>query len=516
MLASLSVGLYGANRQRQIAKRRFLEVRQLANTFIELDRGLRGLDGATTARNRIISDSLAYLAGLGKEAQGDRDLNLEIGWAYLQVARIQGVPVESHLGEFREAEENLRNAQASVEVARAGDPASRRAQLLLAEIAHDSMILAILQDRRQEALSQAARMRAQLDLLTSRGELNPAEVRDVAILSSSRAFALEYRTSSSRSVAGSDRRPGEFMTAWSYSTPGELGSGLRASRLSDVMGIVPIAHWQPFSLAVRDDGTVWTWGRTVSGPTDGPIAHPFPVQVPALDRVVAVAGGGRQALALKADGTVWAWGYNSNGQAGDGKGLPGDGHARITAAPVEVSGLSGIIAIAGGGAHNLAVKADGTVWTWGFNQYGQLGNGTNADSYAPVQVPGLVNAIAAAGGEHYSLALKSDGTVWAWGHNHEGELGNGTNTDSNLPVWVTGLNGVVAIAPTSGAKHSLALKSDGTVWAWGYNASGQLGNGGNTDSNVAIQVPGVRGAIAIAAGGAHSVAILAAPAGQGR
>jgi alpha-tubulin suppressor-like RCC1 family protein len=217
-------------------------------------------------------------------------------------------------------------------------------------------------------------------------------------------------------------------------------------------------------------------------------------------------------LALKADGTVWAWGYNSNGQTGDNRA------GSITTVPVEVSALSRAMAIAAGGAHSLAVKSDGTVWAWGSNQYGQLGNGSNEDSSAPVQVPGLVNVIRVAGGDHYSLALKSDGTVWAWGINREGELGNGTNTETNVPVWVSGLSGVIAIsaAPAVGPNHSLALKADGTVWAWGYNASSQLGNGGNTDSNVPIQVPGIRGAIAIAAGGAHSVAILATPEGRAR
>ena len=289
---------------------------------------------------------------------------------------------------------------------------------------------------------------------------------------------------------------------------------VRVSRLRDVMGIARIARWQPFSLAVREDGTVWTWGRNISDQTGGNSEHTLPKQVRALNQAVAVAGGGRHALALKADGTVWAWGYNANGQAGDGKGAAFDAHSSITIVPVEVSGLGDLVAIAGGGAHSLAVKADGTVWAWGFNQYGQLGNGSNADSYAPVQVPGLVNVIAAAGGEHHTLALKSDGTVWAWGRNRHGELGNGTNTDSNVPVWVSGLSGVIAIAPASGANHSLALKADCTVWAWGYNASGQLGNGGKTDSNVPIQLPGIRGAIAVAVGGAHSVTIVTAPAGR--
>jgi serine/threonine protein kinase len=530
-LAGLSLGLYRANRERNIAQRRFLQVRQLASQFLELDSGVRGSSGATNARNRIVSDSLAYLAGLSAEVHGDRGLALEIGAGYLQVARIQGVPVDSHLGQFREADENLRKANAFTEATLAPDPANRRALVLSAEIAHDRMILAIMRDRRQEALADGGKMVAQLELLTIRGKLDPDEARDVALLSRSVAFAREYRSGASGSVTSSKRRPGEFMATWVYDSGGEPGNDtsapgigsktsrdvpVRVSRLRDVMGIAGIARWQPFSLAVREDGTVWTWGRNISDQSGGNSEQSLPKQVRALNQAVAVAGGGRHALALKVDGTVWAWGYNGNGQAGDGKGAPFEVRGGITIVPVEVSGLGDVVAIAGGGAHSLAVKADGTVWAWGFNQYGQLGNGSNADSYAPVQVPGLVNVIAAAGGEHHTLALKSDGTVWAWGRNRHGELGNGTNTDSNVPVWVSGLSGVIAIAPASGANHNLALKADGTVWAWGYNASGQLGNGGKTDSNVPIQLPGIRGAVAIAVGGAHSVTIVVAPADRTR
>jgi hypothetical protein len=155
--------------------------------------------------------------------------------------------------------------------------------------------------------------------------------------------------------------------------------------------------------------------------------------------------------------------------------------------------------------HSLALKDDGTVWAWGYNGYGQLGNGTNTDSNVPVQVSGLTGITAIAWGGSHSLALKNDGTVWAWGYNGYGQLGNGTNTDSNLPVQVSSLTGITVIA--GGSRHSLALKNDGTVWAWGYNGYGQLGNGTNTDSNVPVQVSGLTGITAIAGGGYHSLAI---------
>jgi alpha-tubulin suppressor-like RCC1 family protein len=231
-----------------------------------------------------------------------------------------------------------------------------------------------------------------------------------------------------------------------------------------------------------------------------------PVQVSALSGVTAIAGGFAHSLALKSDGTVWAWGYNSNGQLGDGTYT-----TRNT--PVQVSALSGVTAIAAGAYHSLALKSDGTVWASGWDVVGQLGNGTSTDSNTPVQVSGLSGMTAIAGGYFHSLALKSDGTVWAWGFNGYGELGNGTYTNSNTPVQVSGLSGVTAIA--GGYFHSLALKSDGTVWAWGQDIFGQLGNGTFITTppdgiGTPTQVSGLSGITAVAGGAYHSLALKAA------
>jgi hypothetical protein len=134
--------------------------------------------------------------------------------------------------------------------------------------------------------------------------------------------------------------------------------------------------------------------------------------------------------------------------------------------PGQVKGLTGVMAIAAGYYHTLALKKDGTVWAWGENAYGELGNGTNTDSNLPVQVSGLSGVTAIAGGEYHSLALKSDGTVWAWGDNSYAALGIKPYLPfSDVPVQVSGLTDVLAIA--AGSNHSLALKKDGTVWAWG-------------------------------------------------
>ena len=160
----------------------------------------------------------------------------------------------------------------------------------------------------------------------------------------------------------------------------------------------------------------------------------------------------------------------------------------------------------------MALASNGTVWAWGDNDFGELGNGTNTSSNIPVQVslPSGVTITNIAGGvSGHSLALASNGTVWAWGYGVNGELGNGTNTVSNIPVQVSLPNGVTITNIVGGAYHSLALASNGTVWAWGYNNFGQLGNGTNTSSNIPVQVSLPSGVtITNIAGGAYHILTL--------
>ena len=247
-------------------------------------------------------------------------------------------------------------------------------------------------------------------------------------------------------------------------------------------------------------GTTWAWGYNNSGQLgDGTTTdRNAPVQASGLTGVVAVSGGGAHGIALKSAGTVWAWGENYAGQLGDN--TTTDRHT-----PVQVRDLSEVVAVAGGGAHSLALKSDGTVWAWGENGNGQLGNGTDVDSSVPVQVTALSEIVGIAGGSQHSLAVKSDGTVWAWGFNGLGQLGDGTTDDSNAPVQVSGLSGATAVS--GGGAHSMALKSDGTVWSWGANAKGQLGNGMTTNSSVPVIASSLGGVAAVDAGGAHSLAV---------
>jgi alpha-tubulin suppressor-like RCC1 family protein len=203
-----------------------------------------------------------------------------------------------------------------------------------------------------------------------------------------------------------------------------------------------------------------------------------------------VAAGYVHTIALTADGTVWSWGYNYFGTIGDGT-------TTNRLSPVQV-GISDVQAVAGGYAHTLALKRDGTVWAWGLNDCGQLGDNTTTNHSTPVQVIGLTNVVAiAAGGERdvfsysHSLALKADGTVWAWGCNQLGQLGDGTTTTRKTPVQVTGLGGVTAIA--AGGRHSIAVEgagaADGVIWTWGNNQYGTLGDGSTISRSVAVRLP---------------------------
>lgn len=211
-------------------------------------------------------------------------------------------------------------------------------------------------------------------------------------------------------------------------------------------------------------------------------------KVSAAGNTAKLAAGQENGLWLKSDGRVWAWGNNAYGQLGENIQIYEDGQRVVM--PTRLTNQSNVKAIAEGWIHTLWLKNDGTVWAAGYNGFGVIGNGTTTGDGAnnvrtPVQVitsvggAALSDVVAVAAGQNHSLALKSDGTVWAWGSNGYGQLGTGNTTNSAVPVQVSGLSGVKAIA--AGANHSLALKNDGTAWAWGGNSYGQMGLGSKSD-----------------------------------
>jgi hypothetical protein len=210
-------------------------------------------------------------------------------------------------------------------------------------------------------------------------------------------------------------------------------------------------------------------------------------------------------------GQSWSWGLNTYGQLGDGTVID-------TSRPTLVVNQSDFVAIAASGLHSLALKSNGEVWAWGFNGNGQLGNNSTTQSTVPVRVADSIEPnsdfVAIAGGNSHSLALKSNGEVWAWGWNLYGQLGNNSTTQSTVPVRVVNQSDFVAIA--GGDQHSLALKSNGEVWSWGDNQYGQLGRITPTGFGAFVDEPvkvtsagdGVNSDfVAIASGNNHSLAL---------
>ena len=252
--------------------------------------------------------------------------------------------------------------------------------------------------------------------------------------------------------------------------------------------VSPLAAGAAFTVAVRPDGTLWTWGLNSQGQLgDGTLeSRSTPAQI-GSGYVTAWSGPtASRAYALKQDGTLWAWGGNAIGQLGDGS-------KTNATLPVQIG--SGYTAVTAGAGHTVALKADGSLWTWGSNTNGQLGDGTTTAHLSPVQVGQDYVAVAAAG--NFMLAIKSDGTLWAWGANDKRQLGDGTTTQQNSPVQVQIGTNVVQVA--AGYTHAVVLKADGSLLAWG------------ADSAIMLTTPTVLGTgfVSIAAGGSHTVALKA-------
>ena len=287
--------------------------------------------------------------------------------------------------------------------------------------------------------------------------------------------------------------------------PGQGVPGIFPQVMNNFSGIITIAGGYGHVLAVKSDGSVWGWGNNSFGQAASSfdISLGTPALLKNISGPVQLSAGNLHSLALMSDGTVFAWGNNEKGQLGNGTTVN-------SFSPVNVLNLNNVVAISSGHSTNLALRKDGTVWGWGDGANGQLGSASTVSvNNKPVQINGLSNIVSIAAGSTFSLALKSDGTVWAWGINTRGQLGDGTTQGSNIPVKVSGLTGITAIA--TGYNFGLALKKDGTVWCWGNDTYGELGNGIVSTSPVPnpVQVAGLTGASAIYAGNTDSCAFAA-------
>ncbi len=325
-----------------------------------------------------------------------------------------------------------------------------------------------------------------------------------------RAPGAVAKASSARTVRG-----------WGYNSFGQLGDGTRTLPLTPVKFHLPsgvkatsVRAGCTHSLALTTAGRVLASGRNSDGQlgTGNLMNHVNPVyaKLPAGTKVTAVRAGCEFSLALTSGGKVLAWGDNFYGQLGDGTKTH-----RETPVRVRLPAGTKVKAISAGEQFGLALTTTGHILAWGRNTLGQLGNGTNTDSSTPVRVklpPGTSVSSVAAGASHV-LALTGGGHAYGWGYNRYGQLGDGTTTDAIAPVRlhlpVPGTGRVTALF--AGCYHSLALTSTGKVLAWGNNAEGQLGDGDKTDSPTAVKValPAGTKVTAVSAGCLHSLALTA-------
>lgn len=296
--------------------------------------------------------------------------------------------------------------------------------------------------------------------------------------------------------------------SWGKASNGELGLGVTSNKaiptsIPNLGQVTAVSAGNYFSLFLKSDGTVWSTGLNQQGQLGMGNTTNLnqTAQIPSLSNITAISAGSAFSLFLKNDGTVWGCGMNDVGQLGNGT-------YDNALSPVQIPGLANVTAIAAGGNHSLFLLDDGTVKSCGLNLGGQLGIGaTSFGSNVPVTVTVLTGISKMDAGWAHSLFLKDDGTVWSCGTNDNGQLGLGNNTNQSTPTIIASLSGIAQISAGTLSGHSLFLKGDGTVWMCGNNGCGQFGMGNTTDSNTPIQNPGLTDVVQIAAGECYSLFI---------
>ncbi len=273
---------------------------------------------------------------------------------------------------------------------------------------------------------------------------------------------------------------------WGANYEGQLGNGgigngedgigkYQTIPVKVLDNVISVSSGENHTAAIKTDGSLWTWGGNYDGQLGNNSTKDSLVPVKVLDNVTAVSCGNNYTATIKKDGSLWMWGNNNYGQLG--KGVPGN-----SVIPVKV--LDNVAAVScGRWGHTAAIKTDGSLWMWGYNNNGELGNGGegNQKTYTmeglvplqdvPIKV--LDNVIAVSLGRLHTAAVKTDGSLWMWGDNDYGQLGDGSRTTSKIPVKV-----MADVATIScGTEYTAAVKTDGSLWMWGDNGQGTLGNG---------------------------------------
>jgi alpha-tubulin suppressor-like RCC1 family protein len=310
--------------------------------------------------------------------------------------------------------------------------------------------------------------------------------------------------------------PSENAYGWGFNGNGELGNNTITSSLSPVSVVGGFTDWISTSvgkgssghtISLRANGTLWAWGGNATGQlgNDTVTNRSSPVSVIGdFSDWTAVGAGVSHSLAVRANGTLWAWGNNLNGRLGDNTTVN-------KSSPVSVvGGFVDWVQASGGTAHSIGVRANGTLWTWGLGSSGQLGNNTVLERSSPVSVIGaFTDWISASAGTYHNLGVRANGTLWAWGLGSSGQLGSNTAVDRSSPVSVVGAF-TDWIQASAGNTHSLGVRANGSLWAWGSNITGRLGDNTvvNRSSPVSV-VGGFTDWVQVSAGFSTTIALRA-------
>jgi alpha-tubulin suppressor-like RCC1 family protein len=304
------------------------------------------------------------------------------------------------------------------------------------------------------------------------------------------------------------------LWAWGDNSSGRLGDNTTTNRASPVSVVGGFTDWCQVSagnvgshiLGLRRNGTLWAWGSNQCGQLgdNSTTSRSSPVSVVGgIGDWCQVSAGYRHSLGVRRGGTAWAWGHNGNGRLGD------DTTTSRSSPVLVVGGFTDWCQVAAGGCHNLGLRRNGTLWAWGgSNADGRLGDDTTTDKSSPVSVVGgFTDWCQVSAGRYHSLGVRTNGTAWAWGSNNYGRLGDNTVTARSSPVSVVG--GFTDWCQVSaGLVHSLGLRTNGTVWAWGCNGLGQLGDNSITSRRSPVSVVGgFTDWCQVSAGFSHSLAI---------
>ena len=300
------------------------------------------------------------------------------------------------------------------------------------------------------------------------------------------------------------------LWGWGYNGSGQIGDNTDINKSSPVQ-VGALTTWSTVSTestttaAIKTSGSLWTWGINNHGQLGQNFqgsARSSPIQVGALTdwSKVSAFKDGEAFVAIKTNGTLWAWGRNNQSKLGDTT-------STYRSSPVQIGALTNWSRTTSGERHTIAIKTDGTLWSWGYNNYGQLGNNSITGRASPIQIGALTTWSKSSAGQRHSGAVSSNGSIWTWGRNNfGGQLGQGNSISKSSPTQVGSLTNWLKIS--MGNNFTLAVKTDGTLWAWGYNTAGQLGDGTAINRSSPVQVGALTSWYEVSGGGTASTLAL--------